>query len=335
MSKSNNKSVARCIVVGWLGAAVLVASGAQAAGEPINEEARRHFNAGVSLLQDPDGARYEDAYREFEAAYAASLSSKILGNIGFCALKLERDDEAITAYTRYLAEVHDVDPAEAAQISRDIATLRAGLVRVTITVDAHEATVVDRRLPVRGDTVTNFYGPVKGGRLEVGLRPGHHVIELKVEGETFEPWDFDAKPSGSFSHAFTTIKPVEAPHRSFSHPLPWIVTGLGAATLAAGGVMGVLTLDKVNAIASNCPGNECPPSYALKPAQDDARRFRTITDTLFVGGGLIAATGVYLLFSMSTTEAPHAAKVETHTATATPYMACSPSGCVAALAGSF
>src|SRR5579864_8266510 len=149
MSKSNNKSVARCIVVGLLGAAVLVASGAQAAGEPINEEARRHFNAGVSLLQDPDGARYEDAYREFEAAYAASLSPKILGNIGFCALKLERDDEAITAYTRYLAEVRDVDPAEAAQISRDIATLRAGLVRVTITVDAREATVVDRRLPVR------------------------------------------------------------------------------------------------------------------------------------------------------------------------------------------
>ena len=331
---NSTKSITRSIAVGWFGAVVLAASGALAAGDAINEEARRHFNAGVSLLQDPDGARYEEAYREFEAAYAGSLSPKILGNIGYCALKLERDDEAITAYSRYLAEVRDIDPAEAAQISRDIATLRAGLVRVTITVDANEATIVDRRLPVRGETITNFYGPVKG-RLEIGLRPGHHVVDVKVDGENFEPWDFDAKPSGSFSHAFVTKKPTETPGRSFGHPLPWIVTGIGAATLAAGGVTGVITLDKVNAMASNCPGNECPASYALRPAQDDARRFRTITDVLLVGGGLVTATGVWLLFSMSTSEAPRQGKVETHNASATPSMACSPSGCVAALAGSF
>ncbi len=28
----------------------------------ISERARNHFNAGVNLLQDPDGARYEEAY---------------------------------------------------------------------------------------------------------------------------------------------------------------------------------------------------------------------------------------------------------------------------------
>ncbi|MBV9949955.1 MAG: hypothetical protein JOZ69_24140, partial [Myxococcales bacterium] len=82
-------------------AMVMVSAPRAARGdEAVSEEARKHFAAGVSLLQDPDGARYEDAYREFEAAYAASSSPKILGNIGYCALKLERDGEAIAAYSR-------------------------------------------------------------------------------------------------------------------------------------------------------------------------------------------------------------------------------------------
>ncbi len=56
---------------------------------PINDEARNHFNAGVNLIQDPDGPRYEEAYREFKAAYAAAPSWKILGNLGIAAMKLE------------------------------------------------------------------------------------------------------------------------------------------------------------------------------------------------------------------------------------------------------
>src|SRR5690242_12924037 len=61
----------------------------------INEEGRRHFNAGVALLQDPEGEKVEEAYREFKTAYDVSGSAKILGNMGFCAMRLERDGEAI------------------------------------------------------------------------------------------------------------------------------------------------------------------------------------------------------------------------------------------------
>src|SRR5579885_3303968 len=75
---------------------------------PITEEARTHFAAGVALLQDPKAPRYEEAYREFKAAYAASPSYKILGNLGLCAMKLERDEEAIVAYEKYLKEGKDL-----------------------------------------------------------------------------------------------------------------------------------------------------------------------------------------------------------------------------------
>src|SRR5262245_33989950 len=82
----------------------------------ITPGARARFTAGVNLLKDPEGPRYEEAYREFKAAYAASPSYKILGNLGLCAMKLERDEEAIAAYERYLKEGKDLDPAEVTQV---------------------------------------------------------------------------------------------------------------------------------------------------------------------------------------------------------------------------
>ena len=53
-------------------ASALCSAPARADAVAISEEARSHFTAGVNFLQDPDGARYDDAYREFKAAYAAS-----------------------------------------------------------------------------------------------------------------------------------------------------------------------------------------------------------------------------------------------------------------------
>src|SRR6476659_9259610 len=64
---------------------------AKATPSGISDEARSHFFAGVALLQDPEGEKVEEAYREFKKAYEISGSPKILGNMGFCAMRLERD----------------------------------------------------------------------------------------------------------------------------------------------------------------------------------------------------------------------------------------------------
>ena len=64
----------------------------------VSDAAKKHFQAGVDLLTDPDGARYEEALREFRAAYADSPSWKILSNLGLSAMKLERNGEAIEVH---------------------------------------------------------------------------------------------------------------------------------------------------------------------------------------------------------------------------------------------
>src|SRR5688572_20669463 len=117
---------------------------AQGDDTPITEEARQHFTAGVNLLQDPEGARYEEAYREFTAAYRASPSWKILGNLGIAAMKLERDGEAIDAFTKYLAAGgNTLEPAERAQFESDLATLKTAVVTVTLASDPPGAEFID------------------------------------------------------------------------------------------------------------------------------------------------------------------------------------------------
>ena len=71
------------------------------AEEKISEEAKLYFQNGVELIQNQP-PNYQDAYYQFKLAWDRSHSWKVLGNWGLCALKLERDGEAIWAYSEYL-----------------------------------------------------------------------------------------------------------------------------------------------------------------------------------------------------------------------------------------
>lgn len=264
----------------------------------MSEEARSHFNAGVQLLQDPEGARVEEAYREFKTAYSLSSSPKILGNMGYCAMKLERDAEAVDAYARYLREVPDVDAEERAQIVRDLQTLSVGIVRVTLTVSEPKALVSDVRIPVRGDKITNVYTP-ENGKLTLGVRAGHHVFTVRAPGFQEATWEVDAFAGAKEEHAFA-LKKVEAapvtgaPEEKKSGPgiLPWIVTGVGVAALGTGTVTGIIALNKTKDIENNCPGNVCPRRYDLDSKRSQASSFVTMTDVLIISGSVLTAGGL-------------------------------------------
>ena len=286
---------------------------------PISEEARSHFKAGVALLQDPDGARIEDAYREFRAAYEISASPKVLGNMGYCAMKLERDAEAIDAYSRYLREVPDVDADERAQIVRDLQTLTVGVVRVTVTVSEPTALFTDTRIPVRGDRITNVYTLEKGGKLTLGVRPGHHQFTARAAGFADATWEVDALAGAREQHDFVLSKiDTSSPRagasgmvdtstnaggdkgsngngsggsdgkRSNAYLIPLIA---GGAALGVGTVTGIVALGKTNSIANACPANTCPRDYDLDGNRSSASTFVTATDFLLIGGGILAAGG--------------------------------------------
>jgi len=185
---------------------------ARAEDVKITPEARKHFAAGVALLKDPDGARYEEAYGEFKAAYAASPSWKVLGNLGIAAMKLERDGEAIAAFEKYLeGGKKELDPSERADVERDLNTLRASTVQIAITTVPGEATVSDERTPAQGATIRNRYQVVNGA-LRTSVRPGHHLFTANAPNKSAQTWDVDLEPSSSQSYAFDRPSRSRAGH---------------------------------------------------------------------------------------------------------------------------
>ncbi|HZO11892.1 MAG TPA: hypothetical protein VFB62_01495 [Polyangiaceae bacterium] len=221
-----------------------------ARAQDVSDAAREQFKIGVGYLEDPAGPRYEEAYQAFRAAYRASPSPKILGNLGLCAMMLERDGEAIDAYERYLAEVRDIKKDERAHIERELATLRASAVPLVLTVKPADAIVVDRRTPVRGPVVVNRYEP-ENGVVRTRVRAGQHRITIERSGYPSATWSFEAEPGRELTKTIELRaraaprkppppRPKPVPPRSvWSEPA--IITGLvvtGALAVATGITLG-------------------------------------------------------------------------------------------------
>src|SRR6478609_9960957 len=133
-------------VASALGAgALLFNATAYAAGDAISDEAKAYFKNGVELIQDQP-PNYQDAYYQFRLAYEKSKSWKVLGNLGLCSFKLERDGEAISYYTDYLqGGGNDIDPDERAALERDLLVLNGNSAGVTLTSAATDVDLTDSR----------------------------------------------------------------------------------------------------------------------------------------------------------------------------------------------
>jgi hypothetical protein len=307
---------------------------ALAADPPITDEARAHFAAGVNLLQDPDGARYEEAYREFKAAYRASPSWKILGNLGISAYRLERDGEALAAFERYLKEGQkEIDATERAQFERDAHTLRSGLVKVSLSSQPPGATLSDERVPQSGASIRNPY-PALGAPQELGVRAGHHRFIASLPGRPDSVWEVDLEPGQKVEHVFTFAEPVanaapaavtppaatppsdssastasggSGPLRTWSYVSFGVgVIGVGAGTVFALGAKS--NYDDANAL---CPSFPC--DLTLRQANDreglesDGNSKKTFSLVGFAVGGVGIATGVTLLLLSGRNKEPAAA----------------------------
>lgn len=290
-----------------LGLAVLLATCAVAPAARADDaremvEARRQFQAGVNLLDDPDGAKYEEAYHAFKKAYELSKNPRVLGNIGFCALHLERDGEAVDAYTAYLRDAPDVEEGERAQIQKDLATLTSTAARVHVTAK-HPGTsfvLVDTRVQTRGPAVENSY-PFQGHELTIRVRPGRHTLRLKSGASESQPVEVTIEPATTVSPELTFAPPranvvVTRERPSLAGPVV-LATG-GILGIGAGVTAGLLARSKRSEIAGQCPNDLCPSTYDLDAQRDKARSLGTIADVSFVAGGALLG-GAALWYALS------------------------------------
>ena len=252
---------------------------------PVSDEARRAFELGVALLQDRAGPRYAEAYDAFNRAYAATPTPKILGNLGLCAMMLERDGEAIAHYERYLAEVHDADASEMARIRRDLAELDARSGTLVVEIDAATGAIEDRRLPPGATPIVNRY-EYRGGVFQQRVRAGLHDIEIQVPGRVTQRLEVDVAQRAVVTRT-VKLDRLEGPEEEAGISTPTVVflSATGMLVVAAA-ITGGLALDQHGDFDAFESGG------SRMDAEDErsaGEKLNTATDVL-IGGAILAGS---------------------------------------------
>jgi hypothetical protein len=307
--------------------AISSASLPAAAEEQISEEAKLYFKNGVELIQ-ANPPNYQDAYYQFKLAYEKSGSWKVLGNLGLCALKLERDGEALDAYNEYLKRGgKDVDPEERTALERDALLISGNSATLNLTSAAPDADLVDSRA---GSSVPAQTYKFQNGVLALRLRAGTHTLTASAADGRKEKWEVVLTPGKSVDYRFT-FAPEAAPAAPVAPATPlvqptslpppvddsegkfplrtvgFVTAGVGAAALVGGVVTGLLARSAESDATGACSGKVCPTS--AESDFDSASSLATMSNVFFIGGGVLAAAGVGMIVfgGDSSAEAPRAA----------------------------
>jgi hypothetical protein len=277
------------------------------AQQAISEEAKLYFRNGVELLEQSP-PNYQDAYHQFKRAYESSQSWKVLGNLGLCSLKLERDGEALEHYQKYLEQGgSEVDPEERSAIERDLLLVKGNLARVDFTSDQPEVQLTDAR---QGTSAPPQLYAINGPT-SLGLRAGTHTLVARAQGKELE-WEVVLAPGQTVSHEFKFADPVVAPvsappakaveappaaesssSGSTLRTVGFVTAGAGAAALIGGVVTAVLKKKNEDEAKKQCIGDVCAETAEAKFEKAD--KFAKMTNILLIGGGVLAATGVTLI----------------------------------------
>jgi hypothetical protein len=325
-----SRVVSRAVGGGLLLVAISTASLPAAAQDKISEEAKLYFKNGVELIQATP-PNYQDAYYQFKLAYEKSRSWKVLGNLGLCALKLERDGEALDAYTEYLKSGgKDVDPEERTALERDTLLISGNSAVLNLTSAAPDADVIDTRA---GSSVPPQTYKFQNGALALRLRAGTHTLTATASDGRQEKWEVVLTPGKSVDHRFAfapqaaptaaPVAPVASAVQPTSLPPPvndtegkfplrtvgFVTAGVGAAALVGGVVTGLLARSAESDAKDACNGKICPTS--AESDFDSASSLATMSNVFFIGGGVLAAAGVGMIVfgGDSGAEAPRAAAV--------------------------
>jgi hypothetical protein len=288
------------------------------ADDKISEEAKGYFRNGVELIQ-ASPPNYQDAYYQFKLAYEKSGSWKVLGNLGLCALKLERDGEALEHYTNYLKSGgNDIDPEERKALERDSLLISGNSAVVNLTAATPDADLIDARA---GSSVPPQSYKFAGTNLTLRLRAGTHTLTATSSDGKQEKWEVVLSPGRTVEHRFEfaaasaaapavtpapgptdAVQPMPTPGPSMSEepkkgsPLRlvgFVAAGVGGAALVGGVVTGLMAKSKDKKATDACTNNVCPTS--AEGDFDSAKSLATVTNVLFIGGGVLAAAGVGLI----------------------------------------
>lgn len=300
---SSNAARALLVALACAGASspLLVASPASAQTADELKEARRLFRQGLSLEAAGD---FAGALTKFEQVGRVKLTHQVRFHMGRCKAELGRLNEALGDYR--LAEYEAEGSKELPEISAAREKLEARVPKLVIT---RGEGAEGSRIELDGVEL----GEAKLGA-DVAVDPGPHTLvvrlpnkqrfELQVtvsEGESKEveiippddlPLVDSEEPSSVGSEDVVPDKPVVEESGS---AVPWIIGGVGVASLAASGIFYMLKSGVESDLESSCRGSVCPKSVEDK--QSSGESYALLSNVTF-GVGLVGV-GVAVVMLLS------------------------------------
>ncbi len=291
--------------------------------EDLREKAMAHYTNGRELLEQQN---FQDAFPQLRIAHQLAVEAespnawKILGSLGYCALQLERDGEALEFYREYLERGGDAIAAEEREsIHRELALIEGNLVTVQVSMGEEKFRVIVSRA---GSMVPPQAYDSATGSLKLGLRAGTHVFAVEKGDRTLAEKRTTVKPGESRVLAFgepeaekanvpppssaPLIQPMPEPQvedeSSGTRPLrvaSFVAGGVGVAGLISGVILAAKAgaerddaYDEVTGDPSLCRGTVC--SVAAEERFSSADSLATTSSVFLIGGGALFATGVGL-----------------------------------------
>jgi hypothetical protein len=281
-----------------------VAAGRERA-RPIAEKAYDAFETeryadAIRLFREAEGYFHAPPHVLFTARAQVALGQLVAARDSYQSIVAEQ--LASYAPDAFLQAQHDAE--------RELAALRPRIPVVTVVI---------RGVPREQVRLTIDGGPSDAPRSSYDLDPGPHLIRAAGEGgETVEvridlvegarrdvavvlhPASTPAAPAADADGVHTLLVPAIA------------CFAVGATTLAAGIVTGVLSLEKVGDIESRCVDGHCPPED-----EDEASTARSLGDAstalLVIGGaGLVAGTALLVVGWPVDSAATSAVRLQVH-----------------------
>lgn len=266
----------------------------------VPTEGERLFREGRAAMQSADYdtacARFAESQRK-EPAPGTSL------NLGECEerrnrLMAARDAfmSAASAFTTADKRGYALGRAEALDKRIPKVVLRvSGASPKGVVVRAGER-VVERGVELRfdpGEVTFSVEAPAARTKKQVvALKESNAVIEIELG-----PLDIDG-PAKPTNEALVVPPRDEAPGGGNGlRTVGWVLVGVGAASLVAGGVTGIMTLGRASTVKDHCDGNLACDSEGRSAASSGQTLSLVSTITVIAGVVGLGAGGVLLFTS--------------------------------------
>ncbi|HET9959610.1 MAG TPA: PEGA domain-containing protein [Polyangiaceae bacterium] len=294
MSKTFVKGVRDWLLLAGLGCSlglpVTWCSSAHAEDQKELARARVQFQQAIELEQ---AGNYASAVKLFRAVGQVRMTPQVRFHIALCEEKLGRLVAALGGLELALSEADSVGPEFRSEVEANVSRLRERIPKLVIQRGTGaEAATIELDSVVLGQGSVGVDVPLDPGPHPVTARaPGYQPFESTVtlvEGEkkvleiVLEPSPVVTEPPVASGPA-----PVRAPERK-PNIVPFVVGGVGAATLVASGVFFALRQSTLSSLQSACPVRlECSQSEESKYDRLKIYHYTALT-TLGVG---LAAVG--------------------------------------------